>query len=92
MAKKLYKSQDKKLCGVCAGIAEYLNIDPTIVRLIWIIVACCSFGLGLIAYVVCAFIMPNHTSNDTDWNNMKRANDYSEKDAEFNSHFDNDKK
>ena len=33
--KKLYKSNNKKICGVCAGVAEYFNIDPTIVRLIW---------------------------------------------------------
>lgn len=90
MAKRLYKSQNKMLCGVCAGLGEYLNLDPTLVRLIWVIVACCSLGLGVVAYVVCAVIMPNRPSDETDWNNMKRANDYTEKDKEFNSHFTKD--
>ena len=90
MAKRLYKSQEKKICGVCGGIAEYLNLDPTIIRLIWVIITCCSFGAGVIAYIVCAFVLPNRPSDETNWDNMKRANDYQEKDKEFNSHFGKD--
>lgn len=56
--KKLTKSNDKKLCGVCAGIAEYLNIDPTIIRVIWVIYTL-LIGAGLFAYIICALIMPN---------------------------------
>lgn len=88
MAKRLYKSTERKLCGVCSGIAEYFNIDPTLVRLIWVIAACVSAGAGIIAYIVCALIMPDRPSSAADWNNMKRANDYSEADKEFNSHFE----
>lgn len=56
--KKLYKSNvDKKLCGVCGGIAEYLNIDSTIVRLLWVVFALC--GAGIIVYIIAALIMPN---------------------------------
>jgi phage shock protein C len=88
MAKRLYKSQEKKLCGVCAGIAEYFNIDPTIVRLIWVVITCASVGGGLIAYVICALIMPDRPSSSSDWDNMKRANDTSDEDREFNSHFE----
>lgn len=56
--KKLYKSNtDRKICGVCGGIAEYLNIDPTIVRLGAVIAACVA-GSGLLAYIVAAVIMP----------------------------------
>lgn len=54
--KRLYKSVDKKVSGVCGGVAEYLGVDPTIVRLIW----ACTFlftGAGLIAYIVAALIM-----------------------------------
>lgn len=55
--KKLYKSRtDKKLCGVCGGIAEYLEVDPTIVRLITVIVAL-ACGSGLLAYIIAALIM-----------------------------------
>ena len=58
MKKRLYKVQKgKKLCGVCAGIAEYFDIDPTIVRLLWIFLVFCV-GTGILAYVVAAIIMP----------------------------------
>lgn len=56
--KKLTKSSDRKLCGVCAGIAEYLNIDPTIIRVIWVIYTL-LIGAGLFAYIICALIMPD---------------------------------
>ena len=58
MEKKLYKSTtDKKLCGVCGGIAEYFNIDPTIVRLAWILFSFLG-GSGFLAYIVAAVIIP----------------------------------
>ena len=47
------------ICGVCGGVAEYFNIDPTLVRLGWVLVAACSFGTGIIAYFVAAIIMPD---------------------------------
>ncbi len=56
--KKLYKSNtDKKLCGVCGGIAEYLNIDSTIIRLILVVAILCA-GSGALAYIVAALVMP----------------------------------
>ena len=55
--KKLRKSYDRKICGVCGGIAEYLNIDPTIVRLIWLLLVLCA-GTGMLAYIIAAIIMP----------------------------------
>lgn len=56
--KKLYRSNiDKKLCGVCAGVAEYFEIDPTIVRLAWVIMALCV-GCGLLAYIIAAIVIP----------------------------------
>ena len=52
MEKRLYKSNtDKKLDGVCAGIANYFNIDPTLIRLAWVIFTLAG-GCGLIAYIV----------------------------------------
>lgn len=57
--KKLYKSStDKKIAGVCGGIAEYFNIDPTLVRLGWV-VFCALGGSGLLAYIIMAIIMPS---------------------------------
>ena len=59
MEKKLYKIEEgKKLDGVCGGLAEYLGIDATLVRLIWALVTLCTVGVGLVGYIVCAIIMP----------------------------------
>ena len=58
MEKKLRKSSvNKKLCGVCGGIGEYLNLDPTVVRLLWILFSLAG-GAGLLAYIIAAIIMP----------------------------------
>lgn len=58
MKKRLYKiEQGKKIDGVCGGIAEYFDIDPTLVRLAWIIFSCCGGG-GIVAYIIAAIIMP----------------------------------
>ena len=56
--KKLTKSRNKVLEGVCGGIAEYFNIDPTIIRILWFILTLPSFGTMVIAYVICAIIIP----------------------------------
>lgn len=57
--KRLYKnSQNKLLCGVCSGIAEYLNLDVTVIRVLWAILSCLG-GTGIIAYIICAVIMPD---------------------------------
>ncbi len=62
MAKKLYKdTKNKMLCGVCAGVAEYLDLDVTVVRLLWTVFGC--MGAGVIAYIVAAFIMPEKGNN-----------------------------
>lgn len=58
MKKRLYKIETgKKLDGVCGGIAEYFDIDPTLIRLLWIIFSCC-WGEGIIAYIIAAIVMP----------------------------------
>ena len=57
-SKKLYKiDKGRKIDGVCGGIAEFLDFDPTIVRLAWIIFAACAGG-GILAYFIAALIMP----------------------------------
>lgn len=60
MVKKLYKSNKNKMIdGVCGGIGEYINIDPTIVRLGWV-VFCALGGSGIIAYIIAAIIIPRN--------------------------------
>lgn len=64
MTKKLYTSPDKKICGVCAGIADYFNLDPTIVRAITASVACLTaIILALIVYFIIALVMPKPPEN-----------------------------
>ena len=94
MSKRFYKSSDKKISGVCGGIADYFNWDPTIVRVLWAVLTLCTSGFpGILIYIVLALVMPNRPSSDADWDNMKRANDYKPSDdKEFNSYFDKDKK
>lgn len=59
MKKRLYKDrQNEKLCGVCAGIAKYFSIDPTLVRL-GLIAFCALGGSGVLAYIVCALVIPD---------------------------------
>ena len=58
MTKRLYKSRnDKMLGGVCGGIAEYFDIDPTLVRLGWVLF-CALGGNGILAYLVAAIVIP----------------------------------
>ena len=58
MEKKLCKSNTNKMvAGVCGGVAEYLGVDPTVVRLVWVLFTALG-GSGLLAYILAAVIMP----------------------------------
>lgn len=56
--RRLYRSRDRQLAGVAGGMAEYLDIDPTVVRILWVIVGIASAGFALVAYVILALVMP----------------------------------
>ncbi len=57
--KRLIKStSDRMISGVCAGIAEYFNLDPTLIRLLWAILTFCGVGSGIILYIIAAVIVP----------------------------------
>ena len=65
MQKKLYRSStDKKLAGVCAGVAKYLNMDPTVIRVIWALLALSS--VGILPYIICALIIPEEPADIID--------------------------
>lgn len=53
----LHKSRDRRIAGVCGGIAEYFGWDPTIIRIIWAVMIFC-YGTGILAYIIAAIIMP----------------------------------
>lgn len=58
--KELRKSAtNKTICGVCGGIGEYFKVDPTLIRLLWVVISLCSAGLGIIGYFIAAVIMPD---------------------------------
>ncbi|MBQ9167698.1 MAG: PspC domain-containing protein [Oscillospiraceae bacterium] len=66
MKKRLYKSRtEKKLDGVCGGIAEYFDVDPTVIRLAWVIFSLCG-GSGILAYIICAIIIPRQPDDYVD--------------------------
>jgi phage shock protein C len=56
---------DRKIAGVCGGLADYLSVDPTAVRVLWVVLTIVpgAIVLGLVAYVVAWFIMPQHASS-----------------------------
>ena len=58
MTKKFYKIEHgKMISGVCGGVAEYFNMDPSAMRIIWVLLS--FWGPGLIAYIIAAIILPN---------------------------------
>ena len=64
--KRLFKSNvNKQISGVCGGIAEYFGIDPTLVRLAWVLFTCLG-GSGLLAYIICAIVIPARPSGYID--------------------------
>lgn len=102
MSKRLHKSnKNRMICGVCGGIAEYFNVDPTIVRLAVALIALFK-GAGLLLYIIAAIIIPSDMdmSSDEDVENLKSANlnqgEEAEKtaphsDEEFNAYFNEEK-
>ena len=64
MNNRLYKSnEDKMIDGVCAGIAEYFGIDPTLIRLGWVLF-CAMGGSGFIIYIIAAIIIPRRPEGE----------------------------
>ena len=72
MGRRLTKSSTNKvISGVCGGLAEFFNIDVTLVRIGWILFTFLG-GSGIIAYIICAIVMPraeHHNAGTDDWNN-----------------------
>lgn len=58
MNKILRSRKNRILSGVCGGIGEYFNIDPTVIRIVWIVLTMASFGTGFLAYLICSLVIP----------------------------------
>lgn len=66
MKKRLRRSNENKvIAGVCGGIAEYFDMDPTLIRLAWILF-CALGGSGVLAYIIAALIIPEKTAGDVE--------------------------
>ena len=93
MAKRLYKSDDKKISGVCGGIAEYFSFDPSIVRIIWAVLTLVTSAFpGIILYIVMAFVLPDKSSDDSEWRNVKNESAAENKNSkDFDSYFAKEK-
>ncbi|MDD2305393.1 MAG: PspC domain-containing protein [Prolixibacteraceae bacterium] len=59
--KRLYRSKEKMVAGVCAGLADYFNIDPTIMRILFVVIAFAG-GASLLAYLIMWIIVPEEKS------------------------------
>lgn len=63
MARRIYRNtQDKIIAGVCSGVGEYLDLDPVLVRVIWLI-AVLGFGTGILAYILAWIFIPKKPEN-----------------------------
>lgn len=69
--KKLSKSDDKILLGVCGGIAEFISWDKQTVRILWVILTIFA-GLGILAYLILALFMPSSSGNDFDLDSFRK--------------------
>lgn len=62
VAKKLYRSESNRMiAGVCGGLAEYWDIDPTLIRLLWVLVSL-VVGSGILLYIIACLIIPDERS------------------------------
>jgi phage shock protein PspC (stress-responsive transcriptional regulator) len=57
--KRLYRSRNRWFAGVCGGIAEYLNVDPIIIRIIWLLLSL-AYGVGVLAYIIAWILIPQN--------------------------------
>jgi phage shock protein C len=75
MTKRLYKSDDNKMLdGVCAGVAEYFDIDPTIVRVAYVLLSLMTGGFpGLIGYIILAIIIPRKSKEESNGKKISKA-------------------
>ncbi|MDO9550760.1 MAG: PspC domain-containing protein, partial [Methanoregula sp.] len=63
--KRLYRSKNQRMLGgVCGGIGEHINVDPTVIRLVWAVLTLLSVGIGIIAYIIAWVIIPEEGASD----------------------------
>mgnify|MGYP004485252229 CR=1 FL=1 len=84
MSKRLYRSKNKVFSGVLGGFAEYFDWDPTLTRVLFVVIALFTSGFPLlIAYIIAAIVMPESPSNYTKQSSDSSRNDVTPDDDEF---------
>lgn len=87
MEKKLYKSDKNKVfAGICGGIAEYFNCDPTLIRVIAVVIALMD-GLGILAYLILCIVVPSRDSSSHNSSSSYSRPGKKHEDSEFDSYF-----
>ena len=79
--KRLCKSNDKMILGVCSGIADFLNVDRTVIRLCAVLLTILGILPGILVYIIFALIMPPTELSDEDASKLKDAKISPEEDA-----------
>jgi phage shock protein PspC (stress-responsive transcriptional regulator) len=65
--KRWHRSKSERIIGgVCGGLGLYLDADPTVIRLVWVVLTCVSLGIGIVAYIVAWIIVPEEGSQPED--------------------------
>jgi phage shock protein C len=70
--KRLYRSKnDRMLGGVCAGLGEHLDIDPTVIRLVWAVITILSIGTGVVVYILAWILIPEEDTGSSEQKTQK---------------------
>ena len=64
--KRLYRSKTRRMLGgICGGLGDYLDVDPTIIRVVWAVLTLITVGIGILAYLVAWVIIPDEEASDS---------------------------
>jgi phage shock protein C len=70
--KRLYRSKkDRMLGGVCAGLGEHFDIDPTVIRLVWAVITVISIGTGVLVYILAWILIPEEETGSSEQKTQK---------------------
>jgi phage shock protein C len=70
--KRLYRSKNERILGgVCAGLGEHFDIDPTVIRLVWAVITVLSIGTGVLVYIIAWILIPEEESSSSEQKTQK---------------------
>jgi phage shock protein C len=70
--KRLYRSKkERMLGGICAGLGEHFDIDPTVIRLVWVVITVISIGTGVLVYILAWILIPEEDTGSSEQKTQK---------------------